>query len=141
MLATAAKAPFAAPGWIFELKYDGFRCLMTKRGQRVELESRRGRDMAASFPEVVEALRAIPHDFVIDGVGPARIGGRRSKRQRVLSASGHAGRAKRNSARSFGPVHERPTRSTNNTAAPTTSSANIAQQNGSRLLKAGIFGS
>jgi bifunctional non-homologous end joining protein LigD len=67
MLATPAKAPFAAPGWIFELKYDGFRCLTTKRGQRVKLESRRGRDMAASFPEVVEALRAIPHDLVIDG--------------------------------------------------------------------------
>ena len=53
MFATSAKAPFAAPGWIFELKYDGFRCLVIKRGDRVKLESRPGRDMAASFPEVV----------------------------------------------------------------------------------------
>jgi bifunctional non-homologous end joining protein LigD len=67
MLATPAKAPFAAQGWIFELKYDGFRCLTTKRSNRKKLESRRGRDMAASFPEVVDALRAMPRDFVIDG--------------------------------------------------------------------------
>src|SRR5688572_9504945 len=67
MLASSAKTPFAYRGWIFELKYDGFRCLATKHGTRVHLESRRGRDMAPSFPEVVEALRAIPHDFVIDG--------------------------------------------------------------------------
>ena len=67
MLATAAKAPFAAPGWIFELKYDGLRVLASRRGQRVRLESSRGRDMAPSFPELVDALRAIPHELILDG--------------------------------------------------------------------------
>lgn len=46
-----------APTWLGAAGY----------AERVRLESRNGRDMAASFPEVVEALRAIPCDLVIDG--------------------------------------------------------------------------
>ena len=30
MLATTANKPFDRPGWIFELKYDGFRCLAVR---------------------------------------------------------------------------------------------------------------
>lgn len=67
MLATSARAPLPSPGWIFELKYDGMRVLVTKHGDRLRLESARGRNLTASFPEVVAAASAIPHDFVIDG--------------------------------------------------------------------------
>lgn len=67
MLATPAKALFHARGWIYELKYDGFRCLATKHGKRVRLESRNGRDMAPQFPELVDAMRALDHDLVLDG--------------------------------------------------------------------------
>jgi bifunctional non-homologous end joining protein LigD len=35
MLATSAKAPFSAKGWLFELKYDGFRCLASKHGNLI----------------------------------------------------------------------------------------------------------
>lgn len=66
MLATPGKL-FSAPGWIYELKYDGFRCLITKRGQTVRLLSRNGRDMASCFPEIVDEIRPMPHDFVADG--------------------------------------------------------------------------
>lgn len=66
MLATPGKL-FSAPGWLYELKYDGFRCLITKRGNVVRLDSRNGRDMAACFPELVDELRPIPHDFIADG--------------------------------------------------------------------------
>jgi bifunctional non-homologous end joining protein LigD len=66
MLATPGKLS-SAQGWIYELKYDGFRCLVTKVGQVVRLESRNGRDMSACFPELVDAGRAIAHDFVVDG--------------------------------------------------------------------------
>ncbi|MDB5927090.1 MAG: ligase [Betaproteobacteria bacterium] len=67
MLATPANVPFSAQGWIFELKYDGFRVLASKRGKRVRLESRNGRDMTAAFPELVAAMRTIQRDLVIDG--------------------------------------------------------------------------
>ena len=52
MLATPGKL-FSARGWVFELKYDGFRCLVTKCGDVVRLESRNGRDMSDLFPELV----------------------------------------------------------------------------------------
>ncbi|MGF6870581.1 hypothetical protein [Paraburkholderia sp. MM5477-R1] len=42
MLATLHRRPFSACGWLFELKYDGFRCLVRKFGDRVELISRLG---------------------------------------------------------------------------------------------------
>lgn len=66
MLATPGKL-FSAAGWIFELKYDGFRCLGSKWGEVVRLESRNGRDMSPCFPELLEAMHAMPHDFVVDG--------------------------------------------------------------------------
>lgn len=66
MLATAAKSPFSQRGWIFELKYDGFRCLVTKRGGEVRLESRSGRNMAQAFPELVDEIRPSRDEFVLD---------------------------------------------------------------------------
>jgi ATP-dependent DNA ligase len=51
MLATRGKL-FSANGWIFELKHDGFRCLITKRGNSVRMESRSGGDMSPCFPEL-----------------------------------------------------------------------------------------
>lgn len=41
-------APFNRPGWIFELKYDGFRVLADRRGDL----SRRGNDWIACYPEL-----------------------------------------------------------------------------------------
>ena len=66
MLATPGKL-FSARGWIYETKYDGFRCLVCKHGDVVRLESRKGRDMSEQFPELVSEIRPIPQDFVADG--------------------------------------------------------------------------
>jgi len=66
MLATPGKL-FSAPGWIYEIKCDGFRCLVCKHGDVVRLLSRRGRDVSGQFPELVSEIRPIPHDFVADG--------------------------------------------------------------------------
>src|SRR6478735_8528272 len=66
MLATPGKL-FSAPGWIYELKYDGFRCMIRKYGDLVLLESRNGRDMTDRFPELVDELTPIRHDFIADG--------------------------------------------------------------------------
>lgn len=65
MLATPGKL-FSAPGWLFELKYDGFRCLISKSRNVVRLESRNGRDMSACFPALIAEIEPIPHDFVAD---------------------------------------------------------------------------
>jgi bifunctional non-homologous end joining protein LigD len=65
MLATTGKL-FSRAGWIYELKYDGFRCLVSKRRGIVRLESRSGRDFGPCFPELVDEIMPIPHDFAAD---------------------------------------------------------------------------
>lgn len=66
MLATLAKAPFSREGWIYEIKYDGYRALVRKDGSQVELISRNGNWLNPSFPDVVSALEAVPGNFVWD---------------------------------------------------------------------------
>lgn len=66
MLATLWRRPFSRDGWVFELKYDGFRCLVRKSGTLVSLVSRQGNIMNRSFPDVVEAVGAVAGDFVWD---------------------------------------------------------------------------
>jgi bifunctional non-homologous end joining protein LigD len=65
MLAETADKPFSRPGWVFELKLDGYRILAAKEGPLVRLLSRNGNDLAASFPEIVRALSALPFDRVL----------------------------------------------------------------------------
>jgi ATP-dependent DNA ligase len=56
------------PGWQFEPKWDGFRCLAFRAGDEVDMRAKSGKPLARYFPEVVELLRGLPHDrFVIDG--------------------------------------------------------------------------
>jgi len=61
--------PFSDPGWIFERKLDGVRCLAHRDGGgTVRLLSRTARSMNADYPELVKALDAEPcRDFVVDG--------------------------------------------------------------------------
>jgi bifunctional non-homologous end joining protein LigD len=66
MLATLYPRPFSDPDWLFELKYDGFRCLVVKEGEQVKLLSRNGNLFNGSFPEVVQAVESAPGDFVWD---------------------------------------------------------------------------
>lgn len=66
MLATLHREPFSGEGWLFELKYDGYRCMVRKTGESVELVSRNGNPLNRSFPEVVAALAELPGDFVLD---------------------------------------------------------------------------
>ena len=54
--------------FIYEPKWDGFRCLAFRDGDDLDLRSRHQRPLARYFPEVVEALRALPADpVVLDG--------------------------------------------------------------------------
>jgi bifunctional non-homologous end joining protein LigD len=68
MKAVLWDAPFSDPGWIFERKLDGVRCLAHRDGGPVRLLSRTDREMNAQYPELVTALESEPcEDFVIDG--------------------------------------------------------------------------
>jgi ATP-dependent DNA ligase len=54
--------------YVYEPKWDGFRCLVFRDGANVDLRSRNGRPLARYFPELVDALRAVPEtNFILDG--------------------------------------------------------------------------
>jgi len=56
------------PDMFYEAKWDGFRAIVFRDGDEVELGSRNERPMTRYFPEVVEALRAnLPPRCVVDG--------------------------------------------------------------------------
>jgi bifunctional non-homologous end joining protein LigD len=59
--------PFSHPGWLYELKYDGFRVLAERRDGAPCLRYRSGRDATAILPEIARAVAALPFDLVLDG--------------------------------------------------------------------------
>jgi len=74
------KSPFAAmealvgdalpspPGWRYEPKWDGFRCLVFRDGDKVDLQSKAGKLLTRYFPDVVDAVVALgAKRFVLDG--------------------------------------------------------------------------
>jgi bifunctional non-homologous end joining protein LigD len=67
MLAERADGPFDADGWIFELKYDGYRLLARREGGRAELRYRSGDEVTGLFPEIAAAVEALPADLALDG--------------------------------------------------------------------------
>jgi ATP-dependent DNA ligase len=55
-------------GWLYEPKWDGFRCLAFRLGDEVALQSKAGQPLGRYFPEIVAALRSLPaRKFVLDG--------------------------------------------------------------------------
>lgn len=58
----------SGPGWQYEPKWDGFRCIAFKRGKSVDLRAKSGKPLGRYFPEVVTRLQALKVGcFVIDG--------------------------------------------------------------------------
>lgn len=64
---SASELP-AGNHWQYEPKWDGFRCLAFRDGEKIELQSKAGRSLTRYFPDIVHALKSLkaPH-FVIDG--------------------------------------------------------------------------
>jgi bifunctional non-homologous end joining protein LigD len=63
-----AKQPPAGPGWIHEIKHDGFRIIAHRSGDRVQLVTRAENNFASRFPLIVDAVAALPvRSCVIDG--------------------------------------------------------------------------
>lgn len=67
MLATLTDAPFDDPGWVFEMKWDGFRLVATIDKRSVTLYSRNGLIVSDNYKPIAKALEKIRHDCVIDG--------------------------------------------------------------------------
>jgi ATP-dependent DNA ligase len=68
MLAKAATKLPVGDGVYYEPKWDGFRCVVFRDGDEVELGSRNERPLTRYFPEVVAAVKAnLPDKCVVDG--------------------------------------------------------------------------
>jgi DNA ligase D-like protein (predicted ligase) len=68
MQAASAEAPFSSPEYVFEVKWDGLRCIVFRDpGGEVRVKDRGLNDLTADFPEVAAAARRVPPGSVIDG--------------------------------------------------------------------------
>jgi ATP-dependent DNA ligase len=68
MLAKAVEEIPTAEGMVYEPKWDGFRCIVFRDGDEVELGSRNERPLTRYFPELLDPLRAVlPPRCVVDG--------------------------------------------------------------------------
>jgi bifunctional non-homologous end joining protein LigD len=69
MLATSAEELPTGPGWLYEVKWDGYRALVRLVGGEATLTSRNGNDLTGRFADVARAVeRAIKtSDCVLDG--------------------------------------------------------------------------
>src|SRR4051812_1919454 len=67
-LAKSAKDLPEGEAWRYEPKWDGFRTIVFRDGDDVQLQSRNGRPMNRYFPDIVEQALALPAErFVLDG--------------------------------------------------------------------------
>jgi DNA ligase D-like protein (predicted ligase) len=55
------------PGWVYEIKLDGYRAVAIKYVDSIDLFSRRHKSFNAQYPYIVEALRDLPEGTVVDG--------------------------------------------------------------------------
>src|SRR3954453_16313966 len=62
-LAKSAKALPKGEGWVYEPKWDGFRCIAFADDGEVHLQSRNGKPLTRYFPE----LEFMPGRYVLDG--------------------------------------------------------------------------
>jgi len=61
------KIPAGEP-WQYEPKWDGFRCLVFRDGEKIYLQSKNGQPLARYFPDVVANIAQLPQQqFVLDG--------------------------------------------------------------------------
>jgi bifunctional non-homologous end joining protein LigD len=69
MRATEGGRPFTHSEWVYEVKYDGYRCMARAGGgQAIELRTKSGVDCTAWFPEIADLLAVLPGGpHVIDG--------------------------------------------------------------------------
>ncbi|MBA3677317.1 MAG: ATP-dependent DNA ligase [Sphingosinicella sp.] len=63
-------------GYYYEPKWDGFRCLIFRDGDEVELQSKAGKPLGRYFPEIVDMIRGLKADpCILDGELIIPVGG------------------------------------------------------------------
>jgi bifunctional non-homologous end joining protein LigD len=68
MMATPSTTLPTGPGWSYEVKWDGYRTLAVKRGDRITLRSRNLKDFTAQYPSVVKTLTTLNvANVILDG--------------------------------------------------------------------------
>src|SRR5690606_39014543 len=67
MLATRTHSVFSKPGWIYELKWDGYRLLANVYQGKVSMYYRNGISYNLKFQKICRELQDIPHDAILDG--------------------------------------------------------------------------
>jgi bifunctional non-homologous end joining protein LigD len=79
MLASTIEQAFDSEEWLFENKWDGYRCMASILGDEVQLWSRNGLSFNKKFEFIADELRKhIDHDVVLDGEVVAWVNGRSS---------------------------------------------------------------
>jgi bifunctional non-homologous end joining protein LigD len=68
MLATPREKAFTRDGWVFEIKYDGYRIVAERTAEGATLWSRNGNDLTGTFPEIARAVDGLPYEgAILDG--------------------------------------------------------------------------
>ena len=67
MLIAQQMEAFDDPGWIYELKMDGFRCLAYIDGNTVDFRNKRNMQMLPKFPELAEIYNHVNERCILDG--------------------------------------------------------------------------
>lgn len=95
MLTGGSGMPADDDGWAYEMKWDGQRVLAFVDGVRAKLQSRTGRDITATYPELAPLGRALPGTAVLDGEVVVFVSGRPdfgALQHRMNSSPGEASR-------------------------------------------------
>ncbi|MEO6327843.1 MAG: DNA ligase D [Ginsengibacter sp.] len=67
MLATLADKPFDEPGWLYEVKWDGYRSIIYLNNGKADMRSRNNKDFNEKFYSVHNALKKWKINAVLDG--------------------------------------------------------------------------
>jgi bifunctional non-homologous end joining protein LigD len=93
----AARVVDALPGgaeWLYEVKFDGYRALVIKNGDRVEIRSRNDKDLTAAYPGIAAAARKFDaRQATVDGEVVAVDASGRPSFQALQHRSAHPGHA------------------------------------------------
>jgi bifunctional non-homologous end joining protein LigD len=67
MYARSVQALPEGADWLYEVKFDGYRCLAGIDSKGVTLWSRRGNRFTEQFPDIVRACERLPAGTLVDG--------------------------------------------------------------------------
>ena len=69
---TGAPKPPAGPGWVHEIKHDGYRLQVRREGDAVRLFTRRGYDWSTRYPATSPRRSSCTTSFTLDGEAAVR---------------------------------------------------------------------